>query len=53
MNGIDERRLERVCVASVLQEKTQETLVNTFVYSMGTEADDTLHSFTLTEEGVH
>ena len=39
-------RFERFHVAS---DKTQETLVNTLVYSMGTEGDDILHSFTLTE----
>ena len=43
------QRFERFRVASGLQEKTQETQVNTLVYSMGTEAEDILHSFTLTE----
>ena len=50
MNGLDGYADLSVSVLlQVSKKKTQETQVNTLVYSMGTEADDILHSFTLTE----
>ena len=44
------RRFERFRKASGLNEKAQETQVNTLIYSMGDQADDILRSFALSEE---
>lgn len=43
------KRFQRFRSASGLQSKSEETQVNTFIYSMGAEADDILSSFALTE----
>ena len=43
------RRFERFRTASGLAEKADIVQVNTFLYSMGDEADDILRSFNLTE----
>lgn len=44
------RRFERFRQASGIASKTEESQVNTLVYSMGDKADDILHSFHLSEE---
>lgn len=44
------RRLEHFRTAAGLDKKEEEAQVNTFIYSMGDEADDILHSFKLSEE---
>ena len=44
------KRFQRFRSASGLQSKSEETQVNTFIYSMGAEADDILSSFALTED---
>ena len=46
------RRFDRFRKVSGLEEKPDETQVNTLIYSMGDEADDILRSFTLTEENM-
>ena len=44
------RRFERFRVASGLEEKSEESQVNTLIYSMGVEADDIVQSLGLTVE---
>jgi hypothetical protein len=44
------RRFERFRSASGLDKKSEETQVNTLIYTMGDEADDILRSFKLEEE---
>jgi len=44
------RRFERFRQASGIASKTEESQVNTLVYSMGDKADDILHSFHLSED---
>lgn len=44
------RRFERFRLASDLVSKSEESQVNTLVYSMGDKADDILQSFNLSEE---
>ena len=44
------RRFERFRAASGLEEKGEETQVNTLIYTMGKKADDVFHSFDLTVE---
>ena len=44
------RRFERFRQASGLAGKGEESQVNALIYSMGTEADDILHSFHLSQE---
>ena len=44
------RRFERFRQASGLVDKSEESQVNTLIYTMGDEADDILSSFHLTEE---
>ncbi len=44
------RRFERFRSASGLSDRTAITQVNTLIYTMGPEADDIFHSFTLSED---
>lgn len=44
------RRFERFRKASGLASRGREAQVNTLIYTMGDQADDILHSFTLSEE---
>ena len=44
------KRFERFCQASELCKKSEESQVNTLLYSMGEKADDILQSFCLSEE---
>ena len=44
------RRFEKFRQASDLCSKPEESQVNTLIYSMGDQADNILHSFTLLEE---
>ena len=44
------RRFERFRQASGLQSKSQESQINTLIYTMGDQADDILLSFQLSEE---
>ena len=44
------RRFERFRLASGLEEKSEESQVNTLIYSMGGEADDIVQSLGLTAE---
>lgn len=44
------RRFERFKKASGLDAKPEEAQVNTLIYSMGDEADEILHSFSLSED---
>ena len=44
------RRFERFRLASGLEEKSEESRVNTLIYSMGGEADDIVQSLGLTAE---
>ena len=43
------KRFERFRLASELQKKEEESQVNTLLYTMGSEADDILYSFQLSE----
>ncbi len=44
------RRFERFKMASGLDVKSEETQVNTLIYSMGDKADDIMRSFDLSED---
>ena len=44
------RRFERFQQASDLTSKTEESQVNTLIYTMGNEAEDILSSFSLNKE---
>ena len=44
------RRFERFRQATGLKEKSEETQINTLVYSMGDKAEDLLQTFALSEE---
>ena len=44
------RRFERFRIASGLEKKSEESQVNTLIYSMGNEADDIVQSLGLTSE---
>jgi len=44
------RCFERFCQALGLAEKSDESKINTLIYCMGTEAEDILASFGLTDE---
>ena len=44
------RRFERFRQASGLTAKSEESQVNTLIYTMGDEADDILSSFSMREE---
>ena len=46
------RRFERFRQATGLKEKSEETQINTLVYSMGDKAEDLLQTFALSEEDV-
>ena len=43
-------RFKRFCEASGLSEKSEETQISAFIYSMGDQSEDILKSFTLSEE---
>ena len=43
------QRFERSRVASELNKRDEESQVNTLIYSIGKEADDTLQSFGLSD----
>ena len=43
------KRFERFCLASDLNKKNGVSQVNTLIYTMGSEADDILYSFQLSE----
>ena len=44
------RRFERFRVVSGIDQQSEEAQMNTMIYSMGNQADDTLRSFRLTDE---
>ena len=44
------RRFERFCQATGLTEKSEETQINTLIYSMGDKAEDLLQTFSLSQE---
>ena len=44
------RRFERFRQATGLSSKSEETQINTLIYSMGDKAEDILQSFTLSDE---
>ena len=46
------RRFERFRKASGIAEKSEESQIDTLIYSMGDKADDILQSFNLSEEAL-
>ena len=46
------RRFERFRNASGIADKSQESQIDTLIYSMGDKADDILQSFNLSEEDL-
>ena len=46
------RRFERFRQATGLASKSEETQINTLIYSMGDKAEDILQSFALSEENA-